>query len=154
MSDAQRAGISKRTYVILGVTGAVALAAVIVALILLLSPREAEAVPSSSPTSAVSAEQLEDLSVALQSEDRETLAAALAMPAADVTDDIADGFASTDIIWDADAAKGVEDAERQVVAWRVPAEVTEADGTTSTWLVTLVPGPDGLVFFDSEEVQR
>ena len=102
----------------------------------------------------MSAEQLEDLSVALQSEDRETLAAALAMPAADVTDDIADGFASTDIIWDADAAKRVEDAERQVVAWRVPAEVTEADGTTSTWLVTLVPGPDGLVFFDSEEVQR
>lgn len=129
-------------------------AAVVVALV--LRPGVVEGSPST-PTasvseSAVPAEQLDQLTADLHSGDPDTLSRALALPADEVTAEVMSGFAGLEIIWDTAATDPAENVDGEAMGWNVPAEVTQPDGTTSQWIVTVIPGKDGLIFLDSAEV--
>ena len=161
MADAPRWRI-RSAWLFGGIGASLGVAAAVVAAVLLLNPPIPDTVSSPLPTrSSTSAsgptlttERLDGLSTDLRSGDTETLSRVLALPSDEITADVSEGFAGVDIVWDAAAAEPLEDAGRSIVGWNVPAVVTQPDRSTTSWIVTVVPEDDHLIFIDSIEVPR
>lgn len=144
--------MSRRAW-LTSITVAVVIAAIIAAVII-LKPWSAPAEPAAAPPAAtqtaapvgVSEPTLNDLAARLTSDDPEVLAAALGLEPSLVPPEVQAGFPTLQIVFDSAAAQPT--AEN---IWVVPATVTNPDGTTSAWSITLLDTPDGLVFVDSAE---
>ncbi|MDQ0728842.1 hypothetical protein [Microbacterium sp. W4I20] len=142
-------GQTKRgSKVVAGIAGSVILVAVAIGVAVWLISQQssptAEPTPSATSTPP-SAAEVEELDNRLASGERESVAAALGLPLDDATDDIVTGFAELKVEWDTAVVTEVAPG-----AWTIPASVTQPDGTTSEWSVTLVRSDLGLVFVDSE----